>query len=84
MAKLNSGEVDRSVHGQLVESIKMKLQGIDDLVVRWVRRSANRVAHRLAKEGCDNELCKTWFTFSIDAEAGVLPLSKKKVVLWMF
>jgi ribonuclease HI len=44
--KLNSHEVDRSVHGILVEETKKALREVDDHVVKWVRRSANGVAHK--------------------------------------
>jgi hypothetical protein len=44
--KLNSQEVDRSVHGILKEETKKYLREVDDHVVKWVRRSANGVAHK--------------------------------------
>jgi ribonuclease HI len=37
VSKLKSVEVDRSVHGILVEEIKRALRDIDDHVVKWVR-----------------------------------------------
>jgi hypothetical protein len=35
-------------------------------VVKWASRSANGVAHKLAKEGCGLELCQSWFTMYPD------------------
>lgn len=58
--RLASDDLNRSVYGPLIEEIKGLLQSRHDFKVKWVRRSANVVAHRLAKEGCGNKLCKTW------------------------
>jgi hypothetical protein len=44
VTKLGSLELDRSVHGPLVEDIKFLLSEFDEAKVRFVRRSANRVA----------------------------------------
>jgi hypothetical protein len=57
--KLNSGDVDRSVHSPVIEDIKFRLQEFDDYKVQFVRRSANEVANYLAKEGCKNKMCAT-------------------------
>ena len=38
----------------------MLLKGFGDSSVRHVRRSCNGVAHRLAKEGCENKTCNSW------------------------
>jgi hypothetical protein len=64
--KLNEPGMDRSVQSFAIEELKQELMALDGHVVKWVRRSANSVAHKLAKEGCDLELCKTWFLFSPD------------------
>jgi hypothetical protein len=55
VAKLKAQEMDRSVHGPLVEEIKSLLGDFDDFLIRHVRRSSNAVAHFLAKEGCLNK-----------------------------
>jgi ribonuclease HI len=60
VTKLVSSELDRSVHGPLVEDIKKLLQDFGEIKVQHARRSANEVAHRLAKEGCSNKICNTW------------------------
>jgi hypothetical protein len=60
VAKLKSTEKDRSIHGPLVEEIKVLLRGFDDHVVKQVRRSGNGAAHRLAKFSCDNKSCNRW------------------------
>jgi hypothetical protein len=52
--------VDRSSHGTLVEDIKETLKDFSGFSVKHVRRSANGVAHLLAKLGCENKLCKVW------------------------
>lgn len=57
---LVSKELDRSVHGPLAKDIKQLLGSFDYYLVKHVRRSCNEVAHRLAREGCANNLCKTW------------------------
>lgn len=38
----------------------MLLCGSEEVDVCWACRSANGAAHRLGKEGYDNELFKTW------------------------
>ena len=55
-AKLEVDGLDRSVHGPLVEDIK---RDFEDHSVLHVRRSGNEVAHKLAKDGCRNKLCRT-------------------------
>jgi hypothetical protein len=52
---------DHSATGQLVEEIKSLLRFFQEFRVAWVRRSANKVAHALAREGFGNLLCKAWF-----------------------
>jgi ribonuclease HI len=44
----------------MVEEIKFLLSEFEEAKVRFVRRSANRVADSLAKEGCRNKVCNTW------------------------
>jgi ribonuclease HI len=56
VSQLKQMEKDRSSHGPLVEEIKGMLRSLDDYEVRWARRTANGVAHVLAKEGCGLEL----------------------------
>lgn len=41
------------------------LQAFGEVKVGWVRRSANGGAHILAREGCMNNLCKTWFRMPV-------------------
>lgn len=59
---LNSGDLDRSRFGQLIQEIKELLAGVTESRVVWARRAANKVAHNLAREGCLFSLCKTWFS----------------------
>jgi hypothetical protein len=59
-AKLTKEGQDRSFYGPLVAEIKSLLGSFDDFSVRAVRRSANEAAHRLATEGCESKVCKTW------------------------
>jgi hypothetical protein len=60
------------VHGIPVEDI-------NDHVVKWVRRSANAVAHNLAKEGCVLGLNKVWFLFPPDCIKDVLSVDSPRV-----
>jgi hypothetical protein len=61
VAKLGSEARDRSMHGPLVEEIKKELRLLANYQVKWARRTANRVAHSLAKEGCGLESDRVWF-----------------------
>jgi hypothetical protein len=78
VTKLGSGVVDRSVHGPLVEDIKVLLRDFDEVKVQYVWRSADGVAHRLAQEGCRNKTCNSWMGVPpdwivnlLDSECGV-------------
>jgi ribonuclease HI len=66
VSKLQVEESDRSVHGILIEQIKRELRNGRDFVVKWARRSANEVAHRLAKEGCELSSARIWLDVSPD------------------
>jgi hypothetical protein len=61
VAKLKAQEMDRSVHGPLVEEIKALLGDFEDFSISHVRRSSNVVAHVLAREGCLNKCNSAWF-----------------------
>jgi ribonuclease HI len=65
-AKLLQSECDRSLNALLVEEIKELMNGFEEISVRSVRRTANEAAHILAKEGCVNKRCKTWFGVNPD------------------
>jgi hypothetical protein len=65
VAKLNSVEVDRSSQGLLIEKLKRALREVNGHVIKWARRTANTVAHKLAQEGCGIECSKTWFLFPL-------------------
>lgn len=71
-AKLPSMERDRSVHGPLVEEVKALLGEFQEITVKAVRRSANEVAHKLAKYGCVNQQCTTWLRFPPNCIVDVL------------
>jgi ribonuclease HI len=60
VSKLNNRELDRSAHGPLIEDIKLFLGEFEGSLVTHARQSCNGVAHRLAKEGCGNNLCEVW------------------------
>jgi hypothetical protein len=60
VAKLKAQEMDRSVHGPLVEEIKALLGDFNDFSISHVRRSSNAVAHCLVKEGCLNKYNSVW------------------------
>jgi hypothetical protein len=56
VAKLKNAEMDRSIHGPLVEEIKKMLRHFDASSIEHVQRHNNEVAHRLAKRGCSNKM----------------------------
>lgn len=47
------------MYGPVIEEIKVLLKEFVDFSARHVRRSANGVAHVLAKLGCRNNNCNT-------------------------
>jgi hypothetical protein len=59
VTKLRNRNLDRSIQGPLIEEAKALLDGFDDHQVVHVKRSFNEVAHRLAKDGCENKVCKS-------------------------
>jgi hypothetical protein len=60
VSKLRQKDKDRSFHGPLLEEVKELLGGFDEITVWAVRRTADVVAHVLAKEGCENKLSRFW------------------------
>nr|XP_040251750.1 uncharacterized protein LOC120968821 [Aegilops tauschii subsp. strangulata] len=48
------------VTGPWVEDLKLLLHSFQGFKVSWVRRSANVAAHKFAKVGVGDELCKVW------------------------
>jgi hypothetical protein len=61
VTKLRSDQRDRSRQGPRIEKIKRAAGKIEDCVIKWARRSANGVAHKLAKEGCSLSSNSIWF-----------------------
>jgi ribonuclease HI len=61
VTKLCSDQRDRSRHGPRIEKLKRAAGEIEDCVIKWARRSANGVAHKLAKEGCGLGSNRIWF-----------------------
>ena len=49
-----------SAVGPVSEDVKMMLRERDQWKISWVRRSANSVAHALAREGVSSEMCTVW------------------------
>lgn len=70
---------DLHAHGLLVHILKNAIQEIDGHLVKWARRSANSVAHNLAKEGCVLELSKTWFPVFLDCTKAALDFDSYSV-----
>jgi hypothetical protein len=60
VTKLQREELDRSIHGTLVEDIKALLRHLQGSSIRFVKREANIAAHRFAKDGYENKMCKVW------------------------
>lgn len=72
--KIMNTQKDLSANGQLVEEIKDLLHSFREFRVAWVRRSANKVAHILAREGCIKSLCKTWLHVSPECVSSEIAL----------
>ena len=49
-----------SAAGPLTQELKALLSSFPSSKVTWVRRNANVAAHKLAKIGVGDELCKVW------------------------
>uniref|UniRef100_A0ACD5X542 Uncharacterized protein n=1 Tax=Avena sativa TaxID=4498 RepID=A0ACD5X542_AVESA len=61
-AKLKDEAKDLSSLGPIFEEVKTMIRDFLSCEVRAVRRTCNFVAHKLAREGCKNKICKTWFS----------------------
>jgi hypothetical protein len=59
ITKLRSNDMDRSVHGPLVEEIKDLLKSFVEVSVCHVCRSSSGAAHCLAQVGCINNESNT-------------------------
>lgn len=64
--KLSDETRDRSVLGPLIEDLKTAPREFVQCEVKAMWCMGISVAHKLAKEGCDNKLCKTWFKVAPD------------------
>lgn len=60
--KLQQEDSDISIYGPLVMEIKEKMQNFQKVTCSVIRRSANGVAHVLAKAGCNEHLYVSWFS----------------------
>jgi hypothetical protein len=60
VAKMKGTDKDQSIHGPLVEEIKVLLQGFEEAGVGHVRRACNEVPHKLAKFGSVDKSCNIW------------------------
>ena len=60
VTKLRRPDKDRSAYGPLVEEIKDSCMGFRDVVISFVRRTTNEVAHKLAGEGCRSKSDLVW------------------------
>jgi hypothetical protein len=60
VSKIKAVELDRSATGSLVQEIKNRLAGFQEVVVRHVQRSSNSAADILAKRGCSTKYEQTW------------------------
>ena len=61
VGKIANQHRELAANGQVVQEIKELLGQFQESRVVWVRRSVNRIAHILAREGCCKSLCKIWF-----------------------
>jgi hypothetical protein len=60
VAKLKGTEMDRSIHGPLIEEMKFLLKCFTEVSIKHVRRSGNMISHNLAKESCENKCNRFW------------------------
>ena len=58
--------------GPWIQEIKTMLASFSDFKVSWVRRSANVAAHKLARVGVGDELCKVWLGLPPDCVLDVI------------
>ena len=58
--RLQNRHKDRANAGAWIQEIKTLLASFSESKVSWIRRSANVVAHKLAKVGVGEDLCKVW------------------------
>jgi hypothetical protein len=72
--KLSGKELARSIHGPLVKGIKMLLRAFDNHKIKHVCCSWNEVAHKIAKDSCDNKVCNFW----VEVPLGYLVILGKK------
>ena len=57
---LNDPKQNMAAVGPRIQDLKEVLQSFESFRVEWIRRSANVAAHKLAKVGVGDELCKVW------------------------
>lgn len=57
---LNGKEKNLTAAGQIIEEMKELLWTRQESKVMWVRRTGNKAAHELAREGVCLELSKFW------------------------
>lgn len=57
---LQGGEKNLAAVGPRVEEIKGMFRFFDEVKVSWTGRAANSAAHKLAKVGVGDDLCKVW------------------------
>ena len=69
---IKSPERNLAANGPWVEELKAMLRTFQDFRVSWVRRSANVAAHKLAKVGVGEELCKVWLESPPDCVLDVI------------
>jgi hypothetical protein len=60
VSKLRNEELDRSIHGPLVEDIKPLLRNLLGSDAKFVKLEANGVAHRFAKDGYEKKIGRLW------------------------
>ena len=61
-----------SAVGPWIQEIKALLNSCLDFRVYWVRRSANVAAHKFARVGVSDELCKVWLVSPPDFVLSVI------------
>ena len=70
--RLQNPHKDRANAGAWIQEIKDLLASFTEFKVSWTRRSANVVAHKLARVGVGEDLCKVWVQDTPDYVLDVL------------
>ncbi|XP_020148084.3 uncharacterized protein [Aegilops tauschii subsp. strangulata] len=63
---LNNPHKEMSSARPWIQQLKVTLASFSEFRVSWIHRSANVAAHRFARVGIGDELCKVWLGVTLD------------------